>query len=127
MNMAGNIGGALSPIVFGILVHYGSWRRHSSLPRCCWLSGRDLGFWLNPSVGDRGWVAAAPVLLGIGAVDSRDGSVEEVFACLVIGSDHAGFPLKQPLIEHLRQSVTTSPTLAPSILGRWTSRTLPLH
>jgi MFS family permease len=25
MNMAGNIGGALSPILFGVLVHYGSW------------------------------------------------------------------------------------------------------
>src|SRR5260370_29451089 len=26
MNMAGNIGGALSPIVFGVLVQFGSWQ-----------------------------------------------------------------------------------------------------
>ena len=49
MNMAGNIGGALSPIVFGILVQYGSWKAPFIvaavllvLGAACW------AFWLDP-------------------------------------------------------------------------------
>jgi sugar phosphate permease len=51
MNMAGNIGGALSPLVFGILVQLGSWQAPFIvaaglliLGSCVW------AFWLDPDV-----------------------------------------------------------------------------
>jgi MFS family permease len=51
MNMAGNIGGALSPIVFGILVHYGSWQAPFIIAAVLLVFGAGVwAFWLNPEV-----------------------------------------------------------------------------
>ena len=50
MNMAGNIGGALSPIVFGILIHYGSWQAPFIIAAVLLVSVRGLGVRLNPEV-----------------------------------------------------------------------------
>jgi MFS family permease len=51
MNMAGNIGGALSPIVFGILVHYGSWQAPFIIAAVLLVFGAGIwAFWLNPEV-----------------------------------------------------------------------------
>ncbi len=49
MNMAGNIGGALSPIVFGFLVQYGSWQAPFIVAAVLLLSGAACwAFWLDP-------------------------------------------------------------------------------
>lgn len=51
MNMAGNTGGALSPIVFGILVHYGSWQAPFIIAAVLLVFGAAVwAFWLNPEV-----------------------------------------------------------------------------
>jgi D-galactonate transporter len=50
MNMAGNIGGALSPIVFGVLVQYGSWQAPFIIAASLLIVGAAIwGFWLDPS------------------------------------------------------------------------------
>ncbi len=49
MNMAGNIGGALSPTVFGILVQYGSWVAPFIVAGGLLIFGALVwAFWLNP-------------------------------------------------------------------------------
>ncbi|MBV9393641.1 MAG: MFS transporter [Methylobacteriaceae bacterium] len=51
MNMAGNIGGALSPIVFGVLVQLGSWAAPFVVAASLLVIGAIIwGFWLDPSV-----------------------------------------------------------------------------
>jgi sugar phosphate permease len=62
MNMAGNIGGALSPTVFGILVQFGSWTAPFIVAAVILLLGAVLwAFWLNPeiSVVEEGRVVAS--------------------------------------------------------------------
>jgi sugar phosphate permease len=50
MNMAGNIGGALSPIVFGVLVQFGSWEAPFIVAASLLVIGAVIwGFWLDPS------------------------------------------------------------------------------
>jgi sugar phosphate permease len=61
MNMAGNIGGALSPTVFGFLVAYGSWIAPFVVAACLLFLGAAVwAFWLNPEVSviDKGKVMA---------------------------------------------------------------------
>jgi D-galactonate transporter len=49
MNMAGNIGGALSPIVFGVLVQFGSWRAPFVVAASLLVIGSAIwAFWLDP-------------------------------------------------------------------------------
>jgi sugar phosphate permease len=49
MNMAGNIGGALSPIVFGVLVQVGSWQAPFIVAACLLVAGAAVwAFWLDP-------------------------------------------------------------------------------
>jgi sugar phosphate permease len=51
MNMAGNIGGALSPIVFGVLVQFGSWQAPFIVAASLLVIGAAIwAFWLDPSV-----------------------------------------------------------------------------
>jgi sugar phosphate permease len=51
MNMAGNIGGALSPIVFGFLVQFGSWQAPFVVAASLLVVGAAIwAFWLDPSV-----------------------------------------------------------------------------
>ena len=51
MNMAGNIGGALSPLVFGFLVHYGSWQAPFIVAASLLVLGAAVwAFWLDPDV-----------------------------------------------------------------------------
>src|SRR5208282_5139141 len=51
MNMAGNIGGALSPTVFGILVQYGSWQAPFIVAAALLVFGAAVwAFWLDPEV-----------------------------------------------------------------------------
>ena len=58
MNMAGNIGGALSPLVFGFLVQYGNWQAPFIVAATLLVIGAAVwAFWLDPSrsvVGDVG-------------------------------------------------------------------------
>jgi D-galactonate transporter len=50
MNMAGNFGGALSPIVFGVLVQFGSWQAPFIVAASLLVVGAAIwGFWLDPS------------------------------------------------------------------------------
>jgi D-galactonate transporter len=50
MNMAGNIGGALSPIVFGVLVQFGSWQAPFIVAAGLLVFGAAVwAFWLDPS------------------------------------------------------------------------------
>jgi sugar phosphate permease len=49
MNMAGNVGGALSPIVFGALVQVGSWQAPFIVAAGLLVAGSAVwGFWLDP-------------------------------------------------------------------------------
>jgi sugar phosphate permease len=49
MNMAGNFGGALSPIVFGVLVQYGSWQAPFIVAAGLLVAGSAVwAFWLDP-------------------------------------------------------------------------------
>jgi sugar phosphate permease len=49
MNMAGNIGGALSPIVFGVLVQFGSWQAPFLVSAGLLIIGAGIwAFWLDP-------------------------------------------------------------------------------
>jgi sugar phosphate permease len=51
MNMAGNIGGALSPIVFGVLVQFGSWQAPFIVAAGLLILGAAVwAFWLDPDV-----------------------------------------------------------------------------
>jgi len=51
MNMAGNIGGALSPLVFGVLVQYGSWQAPFIVAASLLVIGSAVwAFWLDPDV-----------------------------------------------------------------------------
>jgi sugar phosphate permease len=51
MNMAGNIGGALSPTVFGILVQFGSWTAPFIVAAGLLVAGAAVwAFWLDPEV-----------------------------------------------------------------------------
>jgi MFS family permease len=51
MNMAGNIGGALSPIVFGILVQFGSWQAPFIVAAGLLVVGAAVwAFWVDPEV-----------------------------------------------------------------------------
>jgi len=49
MNMAGNIGGAISPIVFGVLVQFGSWQAPFIVAASLMVIGAGIwAFWLDP-------------------------------------------------------------------------------
>ena len=49
MNMAGNIGGALSPLVFGFLVQYGNWQAPFVVAAGLLVAGAAVwAFWLDP-------------------------------------------------------------------------------
>ena len=49
MNMAGNIGGAISPIVFGVLVQYGNWQAPFIVAAGLLVVGSAVwAFWLDP-------------------------------------------------------------------------------
>jgi sugar phosphate permease len=51
MNMAGNFGGALSPLVFGFLVQYGSWQAPFIVAAGLLIIGAAIwAFWLDPEV-----------------------------------------------------------------------------
>ena len=51
MNMAGNFGGALSPLVFGFLVQYGSWQAPFIVAAGLLVIGAAIwAFWLDPEV-----------------------------------------------------------------------------
>jgi sugar phosphate permease len=51
MNMAGNIGGALSPLVFGALVQFGSWQAPFIVAAALLVLGSCVwAFWLDPDV-----------------------------------------------------------------------------
>jgi sugar phosphate permease len=51
MNMAGNIGGALSPLVFGFLAQYASWQAPFIVAACLLVIGSAIwAFWLDPDV-----------------------------------------------------------------------------
>src|SRR5579864_3795395 len=64
MNMAGNIGGALSPLVFGFLVQYGNWQAPFIVAAALLVIGAGVwGFWLDP---DRSVLEAAPEASPVG-------------------------------------------------------------
>jgi MFS family permease len=49
MNMAGNIGGALSPLVFGVLAQFGSWAAPFIVAAGLLVLGSAIwAFWLDP-------------------------------------------------------------------------------
>jgi len=51
MNMAGNIGGALSPLVFGFLVQFGNWQAPFIIAAGLLVAGAAVwAFWLDPTV-----------------------------------------------------------------------------
>ncbi len=65
MNMAGNIGGALSPTVFGILVQYGSWVAPFIVAAALLVLGAAVwAFWLTPEIS----VLEKDKVIGRGAV-----------------------------------------------------------
>jgi MFS family permease len=51
MDMAGDIGGAVSPIVFGILIHFGSWQAPFIIAAALLVFGAGIwAFRLNPEL-----------------------------------------------------------------------------
>jgi sugar phosphate permease len=49
MNMAGNFGGAISPIVFGALAQGGNWQAPFIVAACLLVAGAAVwAFWLDP-------------------------------------------------------------------------------
>ena len=51
LNMAGNIGGTLSPLVFGLLVQYGNWQAPFIVAASLLVIGAAIwAFWLDPDV-----------------------------------------------------------------------------
>jgi sugar phosphate permease len=49
MNMAGNFGGAISPIVFGVLVQIGDWQAPFIVAAVLLVIGSAIwAFWLDP-------------------------------------------------------------------------------
>ncbi len=67
MNMAGNIGGALSPTVFGILVTFGSWVAPFIVAAALLIFGALVwAFWLKPDVSviEKGVIAGQPRIAG---------------------------------------------------------------
>ena len=63
MNMAGNIGGALSPMVFGFLVQFGSWVAPFIVSCALLVIGALIwAFWLKPDVSviEKGVIAGQP-------------------------------------------------------------------
>jgi MFS family permease len=68
MNMAGNFGGALSPLVFGFLAQYGNWQAPFIVAATLLVLGSAVwAFWLDP---DRSVVEKheAPVAVPAAAV-----------------------------------------------------------
>jgi sugar phosphate permease len=64
MNMAGNIGGALSPLVFGFLVQYGNWQAPFIVAAALLVMGAGVwGFWLDPDRSVLDAPEASPVTL----------------------------------------------------------------
>jgi len=62
MNMAGNIGGALSPLVFGFLVQFSSWQAPFIVAAVLLVAGAVVwAFWLDPngSVVEKAEIKAA--------------------------------------------------------------------
>jgi ACS family glucarate transporter-like MFS transporter len=63
MNMAGNIGGALSPMVFGFLAQYGNWQAPFIVAAVLLVIGSAVwAFWLDP---DRSVVERVPQRPGV--------------------------------------------------------------
>jgi sugar phosphate permease len=68
MNMAGNIGGALSPLVFGVLVQYGNWQAPFIVAAALLVIGACVwAFWLDPERSVLDASGATPVSLEQGA------------------------------------------------------------
>lgn len=68
MNMAGNIGGALSPTVFGILVQFGSWVAPFIVAAALLIFGALVwAFWLKPDVSviEKGMIAGRPSVASV--------------------------------------------------------------
>jgi MFS family permease len=64
MNMAGNVGAAISPTVFGILVQFGSWVAPFVVAAVILLAGAvGWAFWLDPeiSVLEKGRIVAKSI------------------------------------------------------------------
>ena len=68
MNMAGNFGGALSPLVFGVLAQYGSWEAPFIVAASLLVIGAGVwAFWLDPDVSVVEKVEAPGAVVGVTA------------------------------------------------------------